>query len=128
MEFIEPIELMDRPHLVDIWYNGCINSEKGYRDMMALGATAQEARALLNNSLKTEIRVSMNLRSLRNFLELRCAKNAHTHIKELTIPLLFMLKEKIPGIFDDIPWDKTFENKYLSEDRWREYFPDEMNK
>jgi thymidylate synthase ThyX len=35
-------------------------------------------------------------------LKLRTDKAAHTQIRELTLPLLAELKEKLPEIFDDI--------------------------
>lgn len=84
------------------WAKACKSSEKIYLDLIEEGATPQEARSILPNSLKTEIMMTINLRSLRNFLKLRTAKGAHPQIKELAIPLLNELKNKIPVIFDDV--------------------------
>ena len=44
----------------------------------------------------------MNMRELRHFLRLRSAKVAHPQIREIAIPLLEELKEKLPEIFGDI--------------------------
>ena len=52
-------------------------AEKAYFEMLEAGATAQEARSVLPNSLKTEIVMTMNLRSWRNFFKLRTDKPAH---------------------------------------------------
>jgi thymidylate synthase (FAD) len=71
-------------------------------DMIAYGATPQEARSVLPNSLKTEIVVTMNLRELRHFFKLRTAKAAHPQMREVAIMAFNMLKEQIPVIFDDI--------------------------
>jgi thymidylate synthase (FAD) len=66
------------------------------------GATAQEARSVLPNSLKTEIIVTYNLREWRHFFRMRCAKAAHPQMRELTIPLLREFQKRIPILFDDI--------------------------
>jgi thymidylate synthase (FAD) len=86
----------------DLWKQTCLLAEKNYLKLIKIGATPQEARSVLPNSLKTEIMVTMNLRELRHFLKLRTAKAAHPQMKEITIPLLAELKEKLPVIFDDI--------------------------
>lgn len=120
MEFIEPIELVDTEGY-KFWKRECLQSENAYINMMKIGHKAQEARAVLNNSLKTQLCVTMNFRSLRNFLQLRCGKTAHPHIKQLAIPLLLYLQQKVPVVFDDIKYDEAFYNSYLSDDRWKEY-------
>ena len=121
MEFIEPIELSPTDDGYLIWKYACANSAINYSKMIDLGYIPQVARSVLNNSLKTEMCISMNLRSLRNFLDLRCDKAAHPHIKQIAIPLLLYLKEQIPVVFDDIEYDKEFYDRYLSDNRWREY-------
>ena len=76
--------------------------------MLDIGCTPQEARAVLPNSLKTEIVMTANLREWRHFLKLRTSPAAHPQIREVAIPLLDELKSLIPVIFDDIygsPWD-----------------------
>lgn len=108
MEFIEPIEMLDNSKLYDIWMDACQQSEYNYIQMMSNGAKAQEARAVLNNSLKTEIRFTGNMRALRHFFELRADVAAHPHIKEIAIPMLMYLKERMPVLFDDIKYDEKF--------------------
>jgi thymidylate synthase (FAD) len=76
--------------------------------MREAGAQPQEAREVLNNSFKTHIRITRNFRAMREFLTLRCAKTAHPHIKEICIPLLLLMKQKFPIIFDDIKYDEEF--------------------
>lgn len=79
--------------------------EKSYLKMIAEGATAQEARSILPNSLKTEIIVTMNLREWRHFFKLRTANRAHPQMREISIPLLKQFQNQIPVIFDDIAVD-----------------------
>jgi len=57
---------------------------------------------VLPNSTKTEIVMTANLREWRHFLKLRTAKAAHPQMRELTVPLLEELQERIPVVFDDI--------------------------
>ena len=86
----------------ELWYEACRNAEKMYFKLLNYGATPQEARSVLPNSTKTEIVVTGNLREWRNFFKLRIDNAAHPQMRELTIPLLKELKERIPIIFDDI--------------------------
>jgi thymidylate synthase (FAD) len=70
--------------------------------MLELGASPQIARSVLNNSTKTEIVVTMNLREWRHFFKLREAPGAHPQMREIAIPMLSMFRDAVPVIFDDI--------------------------
>ena len=85
-----------------IWERSCKNAETAYFDLLDFGCAPQEARAVLPNSLKTEIVMTANLREWRHFLKLRTSPAAHPQIREVAIPLLNELKSLIPVIFDDI--------------------------
>jgi thymidylate synthase (FAD) len=63
--------------------------------------TPQEARSVLPNALKTEIIITANLREWRTIFKQRTAKAAHPQMREVMIPLLTEIKEKIPVVFDD---------------------------
>jgi thymidylate synthase (FAD) len=84
------------------WTSAMEDAERHYMRLLELGATPQIARAVLPNSTKTEITVSANYREWRNFFKLRTPITAHPQMREVTIPLLQELKEKIPVMFDDI--------------------------
>ena len=86
-----------------IWKNSIEVTEKAYLKLIELGASPQEARSILPNSLKTEIVMTMNLREWRHFFKLRTSKKAHPQIREIAMPLLSEFKKRIPVIFDDIP-------------------------
>lgn len=86
----------------EIWYNSMIECEKTYLRLIELGATPQEARSILPNSLKTEIIVTMNLREWRHFFKLRTSKSAHPQMREIAIPILKSFQSLIPVVFDDI--------------------------
>lgn len=99
---IEPIFLERYTDGYSMWEEACQIAERAYFKMLDWGCSPQEARAVLPNSLKTEIVMTANLREWRHFLKLRTSKAAHPQIREIAIPLLKELKERIPVIFDDI--------------------------
>lgn len=85
-----------------IWQEAMEASEKYYFAMLEAGATPQEARSVLPNSLKTEIVITMNLREWRHYMKLRTDKAAHPQIREVSSILLKTFKEKLPVFFADI--------------------------
>ena len=95
-----PVETIDA--IISEWHQACIDAEKHYMKMLELGATPQIARSVLNNSTKSDINVTMNLREWRHFFELRCDSAAHPQMRELVIPLLKEMSELIPIVFDDL--------------------------
>ena len=84
-----------------LWINTLIEIEKNYLKLLELGATPQEARSILPNSLKTEIVMTMNLREWRHFFKLRTSSVAHPQMREVAVMILKEFKEKIPVIFDE---------------------------
>ena len=90
------------------WANLCSKAEDAYIDLIRSGATPQEARAVLPNSLKTEVVMTANIREWRHFLRLRCAKDAHPQMREVACKLLDKVHALIPVCFDDI-WEAQSE-------------------
>ena len=84
------------------WKSACRVAEMRYLKMLELGASPQEARSVLPNSLKTEIWVTYNLREWRHFFQLRCTPAAHPQMQEVTRMLLAEMTAYVPIIFDDI--------------------------
>lgn len=121
MKFIKPIEFNPPSPEYNIWTESCSQDENSYNKLIELGRRPQDARSVLNFSVACEMRFSANIRSLRNLLSLRCDKAAHAHMKEICIPMLLMLREKIPILFDDIDFDYEFYKMYLTNNEWREY-------
>lgn len=87
---------------LEIWKAAMERAEEYYFQLIDLGATPQEARAVLPNSLKTEIVVTYNLREWRHFLQLRTSSGAHPQMREVALAILNEFKNNIPIIFDDI--------------------------
>ena len=102
LTFVRPFYWKDDPVKMGVWTNAMERIEQDYMELIRLGATPQEARAVLPNSLKTEIVVTMNLREWRHFFKLRTSPAAHPQMREVAIPLLEAFKHVIPIVFDDI--------------------------
>lgn len=86
------------------WKEAMTACEVAYFKLLDIGLTPQEARAVLPNSLKTEVVMTANIREWRTFFKLRTADAAHPQMREVTRPLLDDLKELIPVVFDDITY------------------------
>lgn len=84
------------------WKNAMESAEKSYFTLIEKGASPQEARCVLPNSLKTEIVMTLDLRSWRNFFKQRTSASAHPQMREIAVPMLDKFKQAIPVIFDDI--------------------------
>ena len=84
------------------WKRACETAEQQYFNLLDWGCAPQEARAVLPNSLKTEVVMTANLREWRHFLRLRTSPAAHPQMREVAMLLLQELQEKVPVVFDDI--------------------------
>jgi thymidylate synthase (FAD) len=80
------------------WTKACDRAESAYFDMLLEGATPQEARSVLPNSLKTEIIVTMNLNDWNHFFELRCALSAHPDMREVAEMASGLLDGELYGV------------------------------
>ncbi len=102
LSFIRPFFWSDAPKKFAVWQASMQNAEDSYLKLISMGATPQEARSVLPNSLKTEIVVTMNLREWRHFFRMRADKAAHPQMREIAIPMLLEFRKRIPAVYDDI--------------------------
>ena len=99
---IEPLFFTEGTAGYRMWKGACERAEVAYFDLLNEGYTPQQARAVLPNSLKTEVVMTANIREWRHFFKLRCSEAAHPQIREVATQLLRATREKIPVLFDDI--------------------------
>jgi thymidylate synthase (FAD) len=99
---IKPVFLDEMDEKFLVWKKTIEQIEIAYNELIKLGATPQEARSILPNSLKTEIVTTMNLREWRHFFELRTSEAAHPQMREIAVPLLKEFQKLIPIIFDEL--------------------------
>ena len=86
----------------DQWYSACKNAEYGYFRMLEEGATPQEARSVLPNSLKTAIIVTYDIREWRHFIRLRCHPAAHPQMRQVANMAKDLLTHRYPVFFEDL--------------------------
>lgn len=84
-----------------VWKRAIENSEKSYFEMLDLGCTAQEARTVLPNSLKTEVIMTARNYEWGHFFELRCDKAAHPQMRELAVPLFDWFSKYNSTLFNE---------------------------
>ena len=102
LTFIKPCFWPEDSAGYAIWKEQMQQIETAYLQLIDSGATPQEARSILPNSLKTEIVVTMNIREWRHFFRLRTASAAHPQMREIAGLILAGFRAEIPVLFDDI--------------------------
>ncbi len=102
LTFIIPSFWVNDSQKYEIWEKQMQAIEDSYINLIQLGATPEQARSILPNSLKTEIIITMNLREWRHFFKLRTSIHAHPQMREISIPMLRKFCELLPPLFDDI--------------------------
>ena len=86
----------------ELWEKAMGQAEESYMQLLDQGASPQQARSVLPNSLKTEVVMTANLREWRHVFRMRCQKAAHPQIREVMLGLLADMQGKIPVLFDDL--------------------------
>lgn len=102
-----------QPYLA--WANAIKEAEHSYFEILNNGGTPDYARMVLPASLATEICMTANIREWRHIFSLRCQNTVHPHVRQVMIPLLLHFKSVMPELFDDIPYDEEFAEKYKND-------------
>lgn len=103
--FIQPCYFVPDSSGQKLWEYACKVSENIYLDLLSRGFTPQEARAVLPNSLKTELMMTTHLGEWRHVTKLRCSKAAHPQAREVASMGLSTLEHHFPDIFSDL-WEE----------------------
>jgi len=106
LTFIKPCYWNDNDENYLLWLETMQTLEKNYLAMRKAGARPEQARAILPNSLKTEIFMTANLREWRHFLKLRTSKRAHPQMRQIALKIFEILNANLPVIFSDIKPDE----------------------
>lgn len=75
------------------WKRACLRAEDEYMTLLAYGCTPQEARAVLPNSLKTEVIMTGNLGHWDHFFGLRCGPEAQPDMQEVACMAKDLMKQ-----------------------------------
>jgi thymidylate synthase (FAD) len=105
----EPWSEVDRPYSsgwvkmnkFDVWRWAMLQAEWSYNQLLRMGASPQEARSVLPNSLKTKLKIKANIREWFHIFQLRAINSgAHPQIREIMIPALQECAERWPTLFE----------------------------
>lgn len=69
----------------EVWRRGCQADEDRYMTLLDMGVSPQDARDVLNHSLKADIIVTGNMAHWLHFESLRCSPAAHPRMREVAI-------------------------------------------
>ena len=73
-----------------------------YEELRALGIKKEDCRFVLPNATKTTLVMSMNIRSIRNLVEVRLGGGSQWEIRELVEEILTVSRRAIPSAFEDL--------------------------
>jgi len=94
-----PIPLLRK---YNIWVRSMEEAERAYLEMLGEGASAQEARAVLPNSLATKIAMTANLREWIHVFRLRMDLPAHPDMRQTMKPILMDMLDEYPHVFQGV--------------------------
>ena len=77
-----------------------LTDRQRYRELLAAGVPAEDARFVLPNAAATRIIVTMNARELRHFFTMRCCRRAQWEIRELAERMLGLARAAAPVLFE----------------------------
>ena len=99
--FVTPPSVADDPAASEAFALATRAAFDAYRSLVDAGIPAEDARYLLPNAMETKIVITMNVRELLHFFELRCCKRAQWEIRELALGMLALAEPTAPYIFMD---------------------------
>jgi len=95
-------EPVDESEKYQDWLAHMFACEKAYMAMLDHGASAQEARAVLPNSLAAKIAIKANLREWIHIFRMRCDIPAHPDMRVTMIPILVSMLDLYPVVFQPV--------------------------
>ena len=85
---------INNSNILDLHFlKACDNSQQEYMEMLKDGATAKQAKRVLNNALKAELNMCGFVDDWKHFFELRTALNAH--------PDMVVLAKQLEQLFNE---------------------------
>ena len=101
IEVVKPGSVAASPEASAVFDEAMAAAEQAYASLMELGIPAEDARYLLPNACETKIVITMNVRELLHFFELRCCNRAQWEIREMAWKMLELARPTAPYIFAD---------------------------
>ena len=98
-EYVTPPKIAAKPELAAEFDKAMADMQQVYERLLAAGVPAEDARFVLPNAAATSLVLTMNVRSLWHFFELRCCQRAQWEIRTLANAMLAEVREVAPLLF-----------------------------
>ena len=98
---IKPASIAENEEASALFDEAVDAAVEAYQKLLDAGVPAEDARYLLPNAAETKIVVTMNVRELLHFFELRCCNRAQWEIRELARKMLELVRPTAPYVFMD---------------------------
>ncbi len=99
-DYIMPPKILENKKAAEAFKEWMEDGKNMYNKLLEEGIPAEDARFVLP-TIKTNIMVSFNARSLHHFFDLRCCERAQWEIREIADQMLIQVKEVAPIIFEN---------------------------
>jgi thymidylate synthase (FAD) len=99
---VVPPKVAKNEEALELFFEAMKKSFDVYEKLLSLGISAEDARYVLPQCVKSRILVKMNFREWRHFIELRCDKTAQWEIREVALKVLEILYRYAPSVFGDL--------------------------
>jgi len=100
-EIVLPHTIAENPRVLSTFNKAIKLAFTTYTELIEAGIPAEDARYILPNACASKIVVTMNIRELLHFFELRCCNRAQWEIRELARVMLDLVQPTAPYIFMD---------------------------
>ncbi len=101
LEVVKPETILESDEANAV-FDGVVEATKAaYAELLDLGIPAEDARYVLPNAAETKIVITMNVRELLHFFEVRCCNRAQWEIRELAHRMLELVRPTAPFVFAD---------------------------
>ncbi len=101
LETIKPDTVAQNPEAEALFDEAIEFAKDAYVKLLDMGIPAEDARYLLPNAAETKIVVTMNVRELLHFFEVRCCNRAQWEIRDLAHKMLELARPTAPFVFAD---------------------------
>ncbi|MEA5019604.1 MAG: FAD-dependent thymidylate synthase [Gordonibacter sp.] len=98
---VKPESVAADPHASALFDEAVQKAQEAYRMLLDAGIPAEDARYLLPNAAESKIVITMNVRELLHFFDLRCCNRAQWEIRAMAHRMLELAKPTAPYIFMD---------------------------
>jgi thymidylate synthase (FAD) len=100
-EIVLPQTIADDSEALAVFNTAMDVAYSSYAQLVEAGIPAEDARYVLPNACISKIVVTMNIRELLHFFEVRCCHRAQWEIQELAHRMLALVEPTAPYIFMD---------------------------